>query len=325
MSTANRQDNRQQIEYEDDGGEILHIEQPPDILEQVLRATRHVHAEESRKYPRKVELFMTRVRELLNLDPEIAEECTYVLPRTKNTKEIDPHTGRVLVDPRTGKPVQVPITGKSIRFAELLMYGWGNISLRSTILGDDGKYVTAEATGVDGETNNEVTMQAVMGITTSGGRRYNDDGIKNAMMGAQAKAQRNVLLKLIPDAVSNVLWKESQNIALGTKDMIPEKTQKAVAFFASKGVSVDRVWKALDIAGPQEMTLDLLANLRGMVVSMREGHATLDDLFPTATAASTTTPPADKPTLTERIKGQGPKGKDETSPPLDTTEAGSGG
>jgi hypothetical protein len=245
------------------------------LLESVIRAERRVHGDVARGFPRKIQRFIEEAKDLIRFDPEIAEECTYILPGFRDSKEIDP---------KTGKPKREPITGPSVRLAEIAFCCWGNIDFTLRILDDDGQWITAQASGHDSEKNNHATIEMKERVIDKFGRRYSVGVIKSAMQAGQSKAKRNMMFELIPRALIYHLWEYSKEVARGDPAKLGERTEKAVAKWATKGVSAAQIWAALGIDGAHEMTLDKLQNLISMWVSVKDGDATVDDLFPRETA-----------------------------------------
>jgi hypothetical protein len=79
------------------------------------------------------------------------------------------------------------------------------------------------------------------------------------------------------------------------------------------GVASDRVWAALGIKGPSDLTLEHLETLTGIKTAIKDGDTTLDAAFPDTKFATQKAPvPGD----------QGAKGKDDAIPGLEGKPAG---
>ena len=295
MATAERTNGGMTQEVEIEGGEIVNTSLPG-LLESIIRAEKQIHSQSARAFPRKLSRFMEYATELIDMDEEVAGDCTYTLPGFKDTKEKDAR----------GQSKRERITGPSVRLAEIIMAAWGNLDISVRIIDDDGQYVTAQAVGTDAQSNNRVTLEAKRRVVDKNGRRYSVDTIKNTMGAAQSIAKREAIFNLVPRAAVNKLWRHAQSVAAGDIKTLNERTAKALAYWAAKGVTDDQVWLALGINGPEAMTLESLMDLDGMRVSVREGDATVADLFPVASTATTTAEPTNggKPSLADKIKGQ---------------------
>lgn len=248
------------------GGEILDLRGRPTAVEAVTRAEIDIQINTARRFPRSVHKFVQDAKTMVAIDPDLAAQCTYVL---KGKKKSD------------GSPV----SGPSVRLAEICAICWGNIRVVGRITDDDGRFITAQATALDLERNVGYTVEVKQGVTRADGQRYGDDMIRVASMAAIAKATRNATYKVVPLALVHLIEDEAHKVAKGDVKALPERTDRAVAWFVGKGVEAGRVFDALGIAGPGDMTLDLLATLNGWKVAINEHHAEINELFPVPTTA----------------------------------------
>ena len=270
------------------GGELVDLRDQPTALEAITRAEVDIQIQTAKRFPRSIQRFLQEAKAMVSLDPDLAEKCTYCL---KDKKKQD----------------GTPVSGPSVRLSEMAVLSWSNVRIVGRITDDDGKMVTAQAVGIDLEKNVGYSVEVKRGVTTSPkakfnpGARFSDDMVRVTMNAAIAIATRNVSFKLIPMAFINLIEAEAQRVARGDIQTLPERTSRAVAWFASKGVTEDRLWTSLGIAGPGDMTLDTLQTLNGYRVAVNEGHASLDDLFPSPQATVTSEPPK---TLADKVKGK---------------------
>jgi hypothetical protein len=107
---------------------------------------------------------------------------------------------------------------------------------------------------------------------------------------AIAIATRNATFKVIPRALVDEVWNHARHVAKGDIKTLPERIHAALAYFAKKGVHSAEVFKALDVPGIADISLDDLETLQGYWVSVEEGHATVDEIFRPAPTSAPRTP-----------------------------------
>ncbi len=288
-------------------GEVLDLQVGPTALESITRAEIDVQVATAKKYPRSMTKFMSEAKGMVALDPDLAAQCTFVLPTRK--KNDDGTDGG-------------PITGPSVRLAEMLAICWGNLRITGRITDDDGKFITAQAVALDLERNVGYAVEVKRGVTFSpkarynAGARYTDDMIKTTCNAAIAIVTRNATFKVIPRAFVNMVQEEAQRVATGDVKTLPERTHAALGWFAGKGIREDRVFTALGIGGPADMTLDKLMTLHGYRTAVKEGLTTLDEIFATPKPPDAAPAPGESKSaaLAERIAPKGKRGKAEPAP-----------
>ena len=79
----------------------------------------------------------------------------------------------------------------------------------------DAKSVVAEAIAFDMETNYAVSVEARRSIIQKNGQRYSDSVIETNAMAILAIAERNAILKVVPKAIIDVVYKEAFKFANG--------------------------------------------------------------------------------------------------------------
>lgn len=278
-------------------GEVLDLVNQPTALEAITRAEVDIQIATAKRFPRSIQRFMQEAKAMVALSPDLAAQCTYWLPARRGGKD------------------DKPITGPSVRLAEMLAACYGNLRVVGRITDDDGKMVTAQAVAIDLERNVGYSIEVKRGVTTRDGRRFGDDMIKVTCQAAISIATRNATFKVIPRAFVNVVEEEALKVARGDVKTLPDRTARAVGYFATKGVSEERIYRALKIQGPADMTLDLLQQLNGMKVSLTEGHTSLDELFPVESVEPAAATQAKADAVTSKIKAA--KGQQADLIPLD--------
>ena len=130
--------------------------------------------------------------------------------------------------------------------------------------------------------------------------------VKTTCNAAISIATRNATFKVVPRAFVSLIQDEADRVARGDVKSLPQRVERAVTFFTGRGVSEERIYAALGVAGPADITLDQLQRLNGLKVALSEGHGTLEDLFPVPTVAADAPPAGSSKaeTLASRIKGK---------------------
>jgi len=292
MALATRDEGATEIVTAD--GEVLDLRAAPSALEAVTRAEIDRQIATAKAFPRSVTRFLNEAKSIVAADPDLAAQCTFYLPG------------------RGGKKDQ-PITGPSVRLAEIVALCWGNLRIVGRISDDDGRFLTAQAIAMDLEKNVGYTIEVQRGVTNRDGRRYSDDMIRTTGNAAISIATRNATFKVVPRAFVNLIEEEAQRVARGDVKSLPDRTARAVSWFSGKGITEERVFAALGIGGPADMTLDLLVRLQGLKTALTDGQATADEVFPVpgaigGPAAAEAGGGSRSEALANRLKGQTPVG-----------------
>jgi hypothetical protein len=256
--------------------EIADFRESPTALATVTRAEVDSQIATAKRYPRSLQKFLQEAKTIVAIDPELAAQCTYILPARKGGD---------------GKA----ITGPSVRLAEIIAATWGNLRIVQRITDDDGRTVTAQAVAMDLERNVGYQIEVRKNVTTRDGRRYSADMVNTATMAAMSIASRNATFKVVPRAFVNIIQDEARAVARGDVRTLPDRTNRALAWFAREGVDAAKVYDHLGINGPADMTLDHLERLQGIKVAVQDGAGTLAEIF---------APPAPEPSKPEGTKTQ---------------------
>lgn len=208
------------------------------------------------RFPRSMTQFRRRVYEMVTLDTDIAESCIYAVPR--DGKMID---------------------GPSIRFAEILLVGYGNhrVSAEVTDIGDE--FVTAEGIFFDLETNGAVRNKVMRRIVGKTGKRFGIDMIATTGNAASSIALRNAILRGIPQALWKDLFYEAKKVAAGTAQTFTTRRDKVIKELGLQGATPDMIFGLLGIKGPDDMQTEHLVHLRGLQNAIKDGETTLEAAF----------------------------------------------
>ena len=210
----------------------------------------------AKMYPRSIKRFRDEAMEMVTLTEKIAAECIYAVPRG-------------------GKMIE----GPSARFGEIVTSAWGNCRVGGRVIGVDDENVTAQGIFFDVERNVTRVLEVKRRITDKQGRRYNADMIATTGNAASSVAARNATLSGIPKAFWVDMYDAARKTAIGDVQTLSNKRAEMVAYFQKMGVLPDMICATLEVPGIEDIGLDELAQLKGMASALREGEATVEQLF----------------------------------------------
>ncbi|MES2415133.1 MAG: hypothetical protein V4614_15105 [Pseudomonadota bacterium] len=218
------------------------------------------------KYPRSVVKFRNEVLQMVTLNEQIAGECVYALPRKEKDKE-------------TNQWVTKTIEGPSARFGEIVANAWGNNRAGARVVNDEGDFVTAQGVFHDLEKNAAITYEVQRRIVDSKGNRYKADMIGVTANAACSIALRNAILKGVPKAFWADMYDAARQCIMGDIKTLANRRSDAIAKFQRFGVLPAQIYERLDIAGIEDITLEHLVLLRGLMTAIREGDTTAEQAF----------------------------------------------
>jgi hypothetical protein len=220
----------------------------------------------ARTYPRSISRAVEHILELATLDEQAAAECIFALPRGKD------ESGRARI-----------IKGPSIRLAEIVANQWGNCRVGSRVVVVDRfeKFIEAEGVFHDLETNMATTVRIRRGIVDKNGKLYREDMIVMAGNAACAIAKRNAVLQAVPRGVWRKAYSAVEAVIAGDVKTLVSRRRSALATLAAEyKISADRVFAALEIGGEEDIDIERLSILSAMRTSLKNGEASVDELFP---------------------------------------------
>jgi hypothetical protein len=263
-----------------DDGEIMETETVAP-LSLAIRSEIEAQVSTARKYPRSIVKFKNDAFAMATLDPAVAASCGYSLPRG----------GKL-------------ITGPSVRLAEIVAACYGNLQVKTRIADEDFRFIVAEATCLDVERNVGVTVQVRRKITDRNGKTYNDDMITTTANAALAIARRNAIFAVIPNAFTQMIYREAMSCASGESTPFPQQCEQWVSHFERQKIARNRIFDALGVRGIDDMTDEHLNTLIGLDASIRAKETTLAEAFPVAIVVD---PGKTKTaTLKDELKGREP-------------------
>lgn len=224
------------------------------------RAQIDIQIATAKRYPREVVKAQKEAMALACQDEDTAGSMFYALPRKAKGKT-------------------VYIEGPSVRFAEVLVYCWGNIRAEARVVAIDETHVTAQGTCMDMERNIGQRFEVKRRITDSNGRRYNEDMITTAGNAACSIAFRNAVFKVIPFALAKRIYDAARRRATGGAEPIEARRQRALAWFSRVGAAEARVLALLQVEQPDDITEEHLVFLTGLKNAIQDGDTTVEQAF----------------------------------------------
>lgn len=240
-------------EHEDGVSEGMAVINTAEINQQI--ATAH-------RFPRSITSFRRKVYEMVTLDTETAESCIYAIPRD----------GKI-------------IDGPSIRFAEILLVGWGNYRAATEVTDIGDRFITAEGVFFDLETNGAIkakTMRRIVGKSTAqhpNGKRFGDDMIVTTGNAAASIALRNAITRGIPKALWKELFDEAKKVAGGSAQTFGVRRDKVIKELGIQGATPDQIFALLGVKGVDDLQTEHLVHLRGLQNAIKDGEVLVDEAF----------------------------------------------
>lgn len=225
------------------------------MLEALNRSEVDMQIATAKAYPRDVKKSLDRIKAMAKADEETANGCFYHLSRGGDE-----------------------INGVSVRMAEIIASCWGNLRVQSRIIGNDGRTITAQGVCHDLESNLAVSVEVKRKITGKNGQTFSEDMQVVTGNAACAIAFRNAVLKVVPKAITQGVINEVQEEAKKNID-IAKNRQQCVGYFVSLGVAETQLFEFLGINTMEEITADMIMNLRGIATAIKEGTTTVQETF----------------------------------------------
>lgn len=215
----------------------------------------------ARRFPRRRDREISdEIMGRATLNEEIASECMYTLSR--GAKEI---------------------TGPSIRFAEIVRASFGNIRVATRFVRIDAEdrdraAVIVEAAAMDTQTNNAEIIPVRRSIMSSGKnnqkpRMYSADMIAQTVSAAVSIARRNAILAVVPKAVWIEAYQRVIRVLQGDAATLGKRRQDIVTAFGRVGADPAKVFAALGVKSIDDITIEHMPALVGMMTAIKEGES----------------------------------------------------
>lgn len=241
----------EQVEVIDVGVEVFEAQERASISSQIATA---------KQYPRNLNKVKMNSIAIACMDIETAESC------------------------RFSKPVGGKnVTGPSVHLARIVCQQYGNMRVQQRIKQISDKTIIGEAIAFDMETNYAVCVEARRSIIDKNGIRYKDSVIETNAMAILSIAERNAILKVIPRAITEGVYKEAFNYAngdLSDNAKLIVARDKAFQFFLTEyGAKEDEVVACLGLKTKEAIKAEHIADLRGYMQAIKDKELNPDDLF----------------------------------------------
>jgi hypothetical protein len=208
------------------------------------------------KYPRSIKRFRDEATQMVTLNESVAESCIYAIPRDGKT-----------------------IEGPSARFAEVVASAWGNCRAGARVVSEGEDFITSQGVFHDLERNVAITFEVQRRITGKGGKRYGPDMIGVTGNAASSIALRNAILKGVPKAFWDDLYQAARKVVMGDVKTLANRRAEAVKAFVAFGITQEQLLAKLGVAGLEDVTMEHLVTLRGLLTAIREGDTTPEQAF----------------------------------------------
>jgi hypothetical protein len=232
------------------------VQTSPQMLSLLQSSEIDMQISTAHKFPRSIKKFRDESLQMVTLTESIATECIYALPRD-------------------GKVVE----GPSARFAEIIFSAWGNARSGARTVSDEGEFVTSQGVFHDLERNTAITYEVKRRITNKSGKRFSADMIMVTANAASSIALRNAILKGIPKAFWADMYAAARKTAAGDYKTLANRRSDALKAFVIYGVKPDQIFGVLGVKGEEDITIEHLVVLKGMLTAIQEGDSSAEQMF----------------------------------------------
>jgi hypothetical protein len=249
----------------------------PSTTEALVRGELDVQITTAKRYPRSLELFQQRAIAMATLDEDTAESCMYRRPVGKKKNR---QTGRL--EPEYAE-------GMSIRMAEIVGACYGNLRVYASLIEQPDQFVRARGMAIDLETNfassSEVIESTLKNKTDRDGNIIGQEPMSPRMRiviakAALSKARRDATFQVVPKALAKPIEQAARAVLLGTTETLDKRRQKVAAWISKLGIDERRVYAAIGIEGPADLTAERLEDLTGLRTAIKDNETTIDEAFP---------------------------------------------
>jgi len=231
-----------------------------EVFEAQERAQIDIQISTAKRYPRDLMRVKNNSIAIVCMDKETAESCRYA------------------------KPVgDKKVTGASVHLARVVCQQYGNIRVQQRIKQITDKVIVAEAAAFDLETNYAVCVEARRSILDKHGNRYKESVIETNAMAILAVAERNAVLKVIPKAIIDAVYKVALKFAhgdLSDNAKLLVASNKAFEFFKTEyAATEEEVLSCLGLKTKEAIKAEHIADLRAFMQALKDKELTADELF----------------------------------------------
>lgn len=213
----------------------------------------------AKAYPRDLKRVKNNVIELVTMDRDTAESCSYALPRN-------------------GKP----ITGASVHLARIIAQQYGNLRVEAKVVETTDKHVVSRGTAWDLESNLAVSFEIRRSIVGKYGR-YTDDMITVTGNAANAIAFRNAVFSVVPKVLTDTAYNAAQKLITGDlsdEKKLAERRTKAIQHFKDEyGITETEILKMLGKQKVEQLGAAQIKIMLSTTQALKDGDTTVDELM----------------------------------------------
>lgn len=240
--------------------EIIEIKQA-DMLQAINRSEVDMQIATAKQYPRDLPRVLNKIETYATMDTDTAEDCFYALRRQGANGE------------------NQTIEGLSVRMAEIIASAWGNLRVQTRIIGNDGRFITAQGICHDLETNVAVSKEVKRRITNKYGKTFSDDMQVVTGNAAASIAFRNAVLAVVPKAVTKKIIANVKQVAIGQAIDLETGRQNAILNYTKAGVNEQMLFEYLGISKREQIDKEMLFELKALWNAIKEGTTTVEETF----------------------------------------------
>lgn len=233
-------------------------------LAAITRGEIDVQIATAHQFPRSLAKFKARAIEMATMDEDTAASCLYRRP----------------VGKKNGKEEYAE--GMSVRMAEIVAAGYGNIRVGSMIIEMTDRLVKARGYAHDLESNFAATSEVVESTVTKEGRPFSERMRIVVAKATLAKARRDATFMVVPKAVARPIEQAVRNLLVGdgTAATIEKRRANVAQWIDRLGIDRARVFAALGVAGMEDVGIAEMETLAGLKTAIKDGDITIDEAFP---------------------------------------------
>ncbi len=243
----------------DEGAQLIRTDQS--TLAALNRTEIEAQLDAAHRYKRVFSRFIREAETIACTTQAVAKSCMYSLERRD----------------KDGK--KKFIIGPSIRLAEICAATYGNLHAGARPVDEDDTTVTCQGVCWDIERNVRVVTEVKRRITTSSGKRYNEDMVIVTMNACNSIAYRNAIFRVIPRALVDSIFQRVRQVAAGGAKPMDQKRTEIIAALNKLQVPTDRVLLTIGRARPEDITIEDIEILIGLGTRISENHEPIDDVF----------------------------------------------
>lgn len=253
-------------------GELVSVETSVNqALQLITKAEIDQQIATAHAYPRSIAKFKARAIEMATLDEETAESCIYVRPVGKKKDE------------QTGEWRTEYAEGLSIRTAEIVGACYGNLRVGSMLVEMTPRFVKARGFAHDLETNFASTSEVIESTVDKNGKPYSERLRVVVAKAALSKARRDATFNVVPKALCKPIEAAARKVAVGDATTLEKRRGRIMQWIEKLQIDAARVFKALGVAGIEDLNVDHLTTLQGIRTAIKDGDTTVDEAFPPIT------------------------------------------